>query len=292
MEYPEVLKSEIESAKKELDALARQNIDFNAEIVRLKASNDEAISYYADSKRKLDAVNGQIDISNNALVLVRKQVSEGTDKLKAISDELKSLADIVAKEKQGASEVIEALFTKRAELQKEINSLQTQSFNASVTINTQNFTISENERKVSKSKNELSSIERQLQVAKDSLNNEIPALQSKKDTLDRSVVEMRKTLEAYADEVNAKKSELVRIINEISTRESESKESARVRSEQLNKRESDIVIKENKISDNETIIQKTRTALSDREKELKLLELKIKELARKKDIDAQIATLS
>jgi hypothetical protein len=135
-------------------------------------------------------------------------------------------------------------------------------------------------------------IERQLSTASMDLASVSDKLISKRAEIDALVSSGKETESSLAGLIEDKKKELALIKNDIENRLAIFNDEIKKRTEAVELRESSVTKSEQKNISDAKQNQSFASTLIDREKELKLLELKIKELARKKDIDAQIASLS
>jgi chromosome segregation ATPase len=292
MENLEELKNKVENEKAKLIVLAGQNTDYNKEIVRLKALKEAAEKDYASTSAELERVVSALTEKQKDFDILSDAIEKTKASLSYEMQERDGFFKNAEKEKLAIIDRISVLRVQREALENEIASLSTKSFNAGVTINTQNFTISENERRVNKSKIELSDIKRRVGVAnielrsvEDKIKEKSAELQAKGDVL----AEKNNNLVSAIDENNKKLSSLrSSIMSEYAAFEADISEQNRA----LEGRKKSLTEAESKCKELSEINRKTSAALVDREQELKLLELKIKELARKRDIDAQIISLS
>lgn len=292
MEELKEVQEKVEKSKQELMVLARQNTEYNKEIVRLKAVKD-------DAEKEADKISSELKRISVILTDKQKELSILTEDIAKAKGTLS--ADIEArdeffknseKEKTAIMDRMTFLRVQRTDLENEVASLSTHVFNAGVTINTQNFTISENERRINKSKSELSEIERRVGIASIEISSLNDKIKEKTAELQAKVDILTEQNNKLIDSVENKKKELTSVNLEIESKRKEFNDKVSEFDKLVSEREKSLKDAERKAVADAELNARTLSALNDREQELKLLELKIKELARKKDIDVQIASLS
>lgn len=286
------LKEQISIAENKLKVLAKQNTDYNAEIVKLKSEKDKAISDHDVALKDLERVINSVSIKQAELNGILSDIEKQRDNLKSIESARTTVFNEAVKEKSALTDVISRLRSDKVALENEIASLQNKSFNAGITINTQNFTIEENNLRINKTKTELSSVELKLSTAKMELDSIINRIKEKNEELQARIDILILREKELLFSIDKKTKEVFNIQSIIDKERSDFNIDIKSQKDALAIEKKSIedakLLNEQNSKQNDSL----RQALADREQELKLLELKIKELARKKDIDAQIASLS
>lgn len=292
MERLEELKKQIVEAEGKIKFLAKQNMDYSAEIMRLKLEKEAAEKSYYSANQALNSINSELIAKKDELANIKAKVDA---EYVLLSETIKSkdmAIDEALREKEVLNSHLTLLRSQRDALKEEVLSLQKSQLDKFSLIESQNTTIAENDRRLKKINDDILSANDSLSSTKSGLLAEISSLEKRVKELTLFIDESKALLEAINKEVLEKRLELANTSLEISNKKSEFDEYTKQRIDDIYKKnsEADAMLKKNK--EESEINERLRSALSDKEQELKLLELKIKEIARKKDIDAQIIALS
>jgi chromosome segregation ATPase len=186
---------------------------------------------------------------------------------------------------------LSGLTARKEGLQTEIAQLSTQASNASVALNTTKFSVSEAESKLRKLKNDLVVVQRDIDTVSDELARKVVELSEAKKEYENVTAITREKTAALEGLIDAKEKELLGIHDAIDAR-------LRKLNIEIKDKESELVVREEKNKESErknqedsASLDNLRNALEDERKNLKLYELKLRDLAKKKDIDLQITSL-
>ena len=290
MERIEELKKQIAEAENKLKILARQNIEYNAEIERLKVIRDSANKESVIAENNLTNINIKIDTANKQLDLLLRDIAKSRiiiDDLKSTSSEIISSLD---KQKQDVVFCITGLKANKEGLVVEVNNLLEQKKLLSDSTSKTSSSLIDSENKLRKLNLSISTIENNLNEKNIELNKKtsiINDLKIEHSSLLDNIKEKKEYLESLID---SKEKELLNIQDTIDGKLRKLNIDIKDKEQQLSEREEFVIDKENKNTEDSLSLNKLREALESRGKELKLYELKLRDIAKKKDIDIQISS--
>jgi len=290
-EQAEELKKQVAEAEATLKRMARQNTDYNAEIMRLKSVKEAAEKDAANADASLAALNDKVAVAKQSLDAILKDSAQAKERFESLK---KMSSDAIAsldKDKNALIMSVTGLMARKEGLSVEIANLSTQSSSTSVTLNTTKFSVSEAEGKLRKLKSDIAIVQRDLETTNDELTRKFISLNEAKKEYETITETTREKAEALEGLIDAKEKELLNIQDAIDAK-------LRKLNIEIKDKEAELIIREEKIKEFEIknnedsqSLSKLREALELRGKELKLFELKLRDAAKKKDIDLQLTNL-
>jgi chromosome segregation ATPase len=284
--------AKVKASENRLAELARVNIQYNTEITRLNIARQEAENAFIDDDNRLKAVRSALETEKSNLASVSTSLEEKKRLLDATAEEQLIIICDVEKQVARVKAEIKKLSDVKEELAVDVAELESRRFTLNNRIASQQSTLSESDTRVAIAKKKLASADSELNESYDRLEKfkaisdkqiadakeELNSLVSRSAELVGCIEGQHRTIEALQSELDRK----MRLFND----EQEQRKA------ELSQRETAVQIAREKNGRDMADIEKQRAGLLSKEKELKLLELKLKDLARKKDIDIQILALS